>query len=373
MKINNWALLAGLAVLGTTIACGATPTPTSPASTSIGSADAGASGETLKIGAPTPTSPIGGTQLQTSTVVLTFTAPTGTYASFTPSYELELRNRAETVVANPTITTLSYTVTASLLLDSTHTWRVRAVYQGKVGPWSPTATFKTQVTAFISGNTLYDPLTLGITVGTRNGSTTFIPGQGLRLDNQDAHVRYNMPTTLTAGQFSMMILGADEGATNSDKSKVFSMQEGSGDLTSNDYRMTAELRGASYVPAGAVTCRIIDGDATQEHNIHDCRRIPLVFTSSRWYFWSFTWNTTSARLTVQLDNEAGATIYSQGVGLVHIYNPQPHTLYLGAPVGRAGNQDATINGGPIYKNVFAGPAARPSFPALLERFLGGGN
>ena len=131
MKMKHLALLAGVAVLGTTIACGATTTPTSPASTSVSSADAGANGETLKIGAPTPTSPIGGIQLQSTTVILTFTAPTGTFASFTPSYELELKNAAGTVVANPTLTTTSYTVTASLTLDSTHTWRVRAVYQGR--------------------------------------------------------------------------------------------------------------------------------------------------------------------------------------------------------------------------------------------------
>lgn len=373
MKMNNWALLAGVAVLGTTIACGATTTPTSPASTSIGSADAGASGETLKIGAPTPTSPIGSIQLQTSTVVLTFSAATGTYASFTPSYELELRNATGTVVANPTITTLSYTVTASLTLDSIHTWRVRAVYQGKIGPWSTTATFKTQVTAFISGNTLYDPLTLGLTVGTRNGSTTFIAGQGLRLDNQEAYVQYNLPTNLQEGQFSMLIKGADEGGAG-DKSKVFSMQEGTSSITDNDYRMTAELRGASYATPGAVTCRIITGDATDHGRIFDCPRIVNAFSSSRWYFWSFTWQTGTARLTVRVDNEAGAVLYDRSIGTgSRPYRPVPHTLYLGAPLSRAGLNDATIGGGPVFKNVFAGPTARPSFPALLERFLGGGN
>lgn len=371
MKMNNWALLAGVAVLGTTIACGTTPTPTSPASTSLSSADAGASGETLKIAAPTLTSPIGGIQLQTSTVVLTFGAVNGSFATFTPSYELELRNAAGTVVANPTITTTSYTVTASLTLDSTHTWRARAVYQGKVGPWSTTATFKTQVAAFISGNTLYDPLSTGITVGTRGGSTTFVAGQGLRLNNQDATLRYNLPTTLQAGQYSMLVLGADEGAVGSDKSKVFSMQEGSDDITTNDYRMTAELRGANYSSPGSVTCRIINGENTNEEDIHDCTRLQLSFDSSRWYFWSFTWDNTSARLIVRRDNEAGQIVYSQGVGLNHPYRPVPHTLWLGAPVGRAGNQDATIGGGPIYKNVYAGPSARPSFPAILERFFGG--
>jgi hypothetical protein len=377
MKQNNWLRLVAIAALGATIACGAAQTPTSPASASIGSGDAGASGETLKVGAPTPTSPIGGVQLTTSTIVLNFGAATGSYATISGlSYQIELKNPAGTVIANPTITTTSYTVTATTTFDTVYSWRVRATYQGAVGPWSSTVTFKTQVAAFISGNTLYDPLTTGLTVGTRNGSTTFIAGQGLRLNDRDATNRYNLPTTLDSGEFSMMILGADEGAVGSDKSKVFSMQEGSDDITTNDYRMTAELRGADYGGGpGAVTCRIITGNNDDTSQIHDCTRLVLAFNSSRWYFWSFTWNGNSARLKVQLDNEAGATIYSQGVGFNHAYRPTPHTLWLGAPVGRAGNQDATISGGPIYKNVYAGPTARPSFPALLERFLlpGGGN
>jgi hypothetical protein len=59
----------------------------------------------------------------------------------------------------------------------------------------------------------------------------------------------------------MMILGADEGSEG-DKSKVFAMQEGpdENDVTDDDYRMTAELRGRNYATPGAVTCRIIYGD-----------------------------------------------------------------------------------------------------------------
>ena len=59
---------------------------------------------------------------------------------------------------------------------------------------------------------------------------------------------YRLPQTLEAGEFSMMILGADEG-TEGDKSKVFAMQEGpdEGDITDDDYRMTAELRGAQLL------------------------------------------------------------------------------------------------------------------------------
>lgn len=372
MKLKNWPLLVGIAVLGTSVACGSTKTPTSPASTTLASGDAGPSGETLKIGAPTPTSPIGGIQLTTSTVVLTFTGVTGTYASFTPSYEIEFKNPAGTVIANPTITGTSYTVTATLVFDTTYTWRVRATYQGAVGPWSTTANFKTQVAAFISGNTLYDPLTTGLTVGSRNGSTTFIAGEGLRLDTQESFVRYNLPTTLEAGQFSMLIKGADEGGAG-DKSKVFAMQEGTGVITDDDYRMTAELRGRSYSTPGAVTFRIITGEASDEGFIHDGTRVQINFSSARWYFWSFTWQTGSARLVLREDSETGRVLYDQTIGTgSHPYRPSPHTLYLGAPPSRAGIQDATIGGGPVYKNVFAGPTARPAFPAVLERILGGG-
>ena len=59
----------------------------------------------------------------------------------------------------------------------------------------------------------------------------------------------------------MMVLNADEGNPG-DKSKIFSMQEGPdiNDITTDDYRMTAELRGRNYGAPGSVTFRIIPGD-----------------------------------------------------------------------------------------------------------------
>jgi hypothetical protein len=109
-----------------------------------------------------------------------------------------------------------------------------------------------------------------------------------------------------------------------------------------------------------VTCRIIAGDGVSR----DCTRIQKNFDSSRWYFWSFTWQTGSARLTVRQDSETGPVLYDSGVdnhGWTHPYRPTPHFLYLGSPAGRAGLIDATLPGG-TYKNVYAGPGPRPSFP-----------
>jgi len=367
MKQSSFMILCG-AVLMTGAACSGPSAPATAVGVPATNAAAGASGETLKTGAPAVIGPTGSVQLQTATVVLSWQAVTGRFASFTPSYQIELRDAAGTLVANPTVTGTSYTVTATLALDSVHTWRVRATYQDAVGPWSSTATFKTQVAAFISGNTIYDPLSTGITVGTRIGPTSFVANQGLKLEQQTSYVRYNLPTTLIEGEMSMLILGADEGNPG-DKSKVFAMQEGTDEFTDNDYRMSVELRGRDYSTPGAVTCRIITGAG----GIYDCPRIQLGFTSTRWYFWRFAWQTGQARLTVRLDNESGSVIYDQTISTgSRQYRPTPHTVYLGAPPSRAGVQDGTIGGGPIYRNFWTGPTARPSFPAVLERLLDGG-
>jgi len=182
---------------------------------------------------------------------------------------------------------------------------------------------------------------------------------GLKMLDHVSHVLYRLPQNLQQGEFSMMILGADEGSEG-DKSKVFAMQEGpdEGDITDDDYRMTAELRGRNYSEPGSVTCRIIAGDSVSR----DCPRIQRNFDSSRWYFWSFSWQTGRARLLVRADSETGPVIYDQTIGTgSHPYRPDPHFVYLGSPAGRAGVIDATLPGG-TYKNVYVGPGPRPAFP-----------
>jgi len=65
---------------------------------------------------------------------------------------------------------------------------------------------------------------------------------------------------------------------------------------------------------------------------------------------------------VRADGDSGPVIYSQTKSLGgRTYQPNPHILYLGAPIGRGGSLDATLPGG-VYKNVYAGPNARPAFP-----------
>ena len=354
-------------VLSLTVACGQrASSPASPSADGSNSPDAFADGSTLKATTPAIVSPTGGAQI-TDPIVLTASKAAGKFADIALSYQFQVRS-GSTVVYDSGVTggsgsgnNVSHTVPGTALAsDTSYTWRVRATFQGALGSWSADGSFKSPVGAFIRGNEIMDPLTIGRTVGEIRGPVQFT-AEGLKLLGHESHVLYRLPVTLQSGQFSMLIKGADEGSEG-DKSKVFAMQEGpdEGDVTDDDYRMTAELRGANYAAPGSVTCRIIMGDGQSR----DCVRVQKNFDSSRWYFWSFTWTTGNARLQLRTDSDTGAVIYDSGVdpaGGSHPYRPDFHFLYLGVPAGRAGLIDATLPGG-TYKNVYAGPNARPAFP-----------
>src|SRR3982751_4732909 len=299
-------------VLALAIACSkSTPNPTSPSATTPTETGAAADGSTLKVNAPTTTSPTGGVQVSDPTT-LTATTVSGKYASAPLSYRFQVRS-GSTIVSQGVVagsgSSVSF-VPTGLNQDTNYTWRVQATLQNADGPWSGDASFKTPVGAFIRGNEVMDPLTIGRTVGEVRGPVQFT-ANGLKLLDHTSHVLYRLPQNLQQGEISMMILGADEGSEG-DKSKVFAMQEGpdEGDITDNDYRMTAELRGRNYSEPGSVTCRIIAGDSVSR----DCPRIQRNFDSSRWYFWRFSWGNGRARMEVRRDSETGPVIYDNTIG-----------------------------------------------------------
>jgi hypothetical protein len=309
-------------------------------------------------------SPVGGAQ--PDTLVLTANKVTGKFnSSLNPSYEFRIKTSGGSVVSACTQVvgpgsgnTVSYTPTCTLDLDTLHTWSIRGTLNGANGPWSADTQFKTPLGGYNTGSEIYDPLYNGKTVGQINGPVTFT-SEGLRLNGHDSFIRYTFPTPLTAGEFSVMIKGADEGSEG-DKSKVFSMQQGDDpDITTNSYRFTAELRGANHPAPGAISCRMIAGDSVSR----DCDREQKTFQSTRWYFWRLTWNVGgSFTLSVRADGPNGPVIYSNTKGLSgRTYRPTPHMLYLGVPFGRNGALDATLPGG-TYKNLWVSSRPRPTFP-----------
>jgi hypothetical protein len=350
-------------VLGLTVACGQrASSPVSPTPEGSGNPDAAADGSTLKATIPVIVSPTGGAQV-TDPIVLTASKATGKFADIVPSYQFQIRSGSTVVYDSGTIagvssgTNVTHTATPPIEPDTTFTWRVRPVYQGAVGSWSADATFKSPVGAYIRGSEIRDPLTIGRTVGQIVGPVQFVK-DGLELMSQSSRVTYQLPQTLEAGEFSLMVTGFDEGSPG-DKSKIMSMQEGGGDITTNDYRFTVEKRGSSYFQPGAVTFRVITGGG--DENIHDGTRVPVGFSDERWYFWKATWGPNFAEVEVREDGPSGNRIYHARENTHHAYRPQPHVVHLGAPVGRAGPIDASIPG-TVYKNIWVSSAPRPPFP-----------
>ena len=367
MLHKRFVLSSAAALLAITVACSKSPeTPVAPSSGSESSTDAAADGSTLKATAPTAVSPINNAQPDGS-VVLVSTKSTGKFADISPSYEYEVKNSAGTTVYSRVTggegagANVSHTVEGSLEFDAPHTWRVRGVVASAVGPWSAAASFRTPSGGYMNTDPeVFDPLTNGRTVGIPIG-VRFLGTEGVQFGGHDSRISYALPRNLQAGEVSVMVKGIDEGSPG-DKTKVFTMQEGGGnDITDNDYRMTVEKRGISYETPGAVTWRIIMGDAGDHGRIIDAPgRIAVGFSDERWYFWKFTWGNRAA-LEVREDGPNGRVIYatSRGTGSF-IYRPVPHYVHLGTPVGRAGPLDASIPGA-IYKNLWVSARPRPVF------------
>ena len=113
------------------------------------------------------------------------------------------------------------------------------------------------------------------------------------------------------------------------------MQEGPdiNDITTDDYRMTAELRGRNYGAPGSVTFRIIPGDGEP----CDAERRSGQLQQQHWYFWRFSWRSGVARLEVKENGPNGRTVFDTQHGMRrHPYRPVPHYIHLGSPMGRAG-------------------------------------
>ncbi len=166
--------------------------------------------------------------------------------------------------------------------------------QGKVvSDWSAVGKFRSRLVGFNRAGTLYDPLIHGETVGTIVGSATFIPGKGIKLDNGQSYVKYLLPETISAGEFSMEVEGLMANAPGN-KAKVFGMQEGQGDFITNRYRVDIQYRGTTGVPPNAIQWRVLYGSSTD----HDVRYEPdtakrfasvYLLDPGTTYYWKATW------------------------------------------------------------------------------------
>lgn len=357
--VRTLTVVAAAASLAVTFACSGGDEPLSPASPTVSvptGGDAAPDGSTLKVTAPEPVAPANAAELEDFEVVLQVNPAT---PKFTNSIQLAYRFQlleGSAVLRQSSASSARTWRLSNLENDKTYGWRARAEHEGAFGPWSETRTFRTpdQPEAYSIPGELYDPLLNGESVGDIIGSTTFVAGKGLRLNNQLSRIKYVLPRTVRSGEFSMLITGLRTN-TEGNKTKIMAMGEGDADITTNDRRMTIEKRGD---PPGIIAWRFTS--YLDRVDTVGGERVKREFNPNRDYFWVATWRNQFFRLRIYEGGVNGRLIYNFGKPYDGPYDPTPHHAWAGGPPGRVGPISGSVDG-MVVRQVYLGERPRPSF------------
>jgi len=352
------------------VGCGS-KSPAAPTPTSTGP----------KLTAPTPDSPSEGAAA--GTFRPTFVVRNGTSdQTGARLYEFQISDRSDfssapasvvhafTVIARQTSIpegtdgTTSYTPDFDLQPTTRLYWRARLIQGTTASDWSTMRSFTTPIAGYSRAGELYDPLVAGSTVGVPVGSTTFLPGKGIRINNGNSYVRYQLAQPIDNGEFSMEVEGLSPNGPGP-KLKVFSMSDGTGDVYRSAYLLVAQYRGAGGNPDNCIAFKVLLGDPFFKLEPDFGTRAGAVMSldPSHAYFWKGTWSN-GFRLLVK-DGINGRPLYDVGMTVADLdtkvaatYNPSPHFAYLGANNGPFGEEDGSWPGA-VYRNVWIGRGPRP--------------
>ena len=281
-------------------------------------------------------------------------------------------NASKTNVSEGTTTT-SVALDADLQPATRYWWRARMTQGTTISDWSATRTFLSQVVGYNQPGELYDPLVNGSTIADlRFKRTTFVPGQGLRVDDSDSYVMYKLAQTVSAGEFSLDAIGlsAFPVSENPDtgKLKILSMCDCPANfpLYASAWLMDVQYRGFNGNPPQAISFKMLLGVDADDHKLEPDlgTRIASVrnLSAANTYYWKAVWGG-GVNVTVQ-DGGAGAqtgqggnTIYNYGQTSTFAYFPIPHYAYLG--VNNSGSETGSW---PLttYRNVWIGSKTRPT-------------
>jgi hypothetical protein len=250
-------------------------------------------------------------------------------------------------------------------------WRARLVQGSTNSDWSPAGAFRTKLVGFNRPGELYDPLVHGETVGTPVGAFTFVPGKGLRIDSETSFVRYELPQTVSEGEFSVEVEGLRPDGPGQ-KLKIFSMMDGFGDLISSKYQLSVQYRGRNGNPDNCISFKAVwgDDDVKLEPDFAQRAAAAMALNPAQTYLWQASWTRTSFRLVLRDGGINGAVLYDRtmtapdGTGP---YAPVPHVAYLGAN-SAIFNTETGSWPGVTYRNVWLGTRPRPaSLGSALRR------
>jgi hypothetical protein len=329
----------------------------------------GGSGGTGQLTAPTPDSPGDDEQLGTLKPTLVVRNGTSTRTG-TKTYEFQVSDSSgfgtiaatKSGVAEDISGKTSTTLDSDLQAATRFYWRARLVQSGVNSDWSTTGKFKTKIAGYNRAGELYDPLVSGDTVGTPSGSTSFVTGKGLKINDGNSYVAYPLPQTMSSGVFEMEVEGLYVNGPDA-KMKVFSMFDGTGNLTGSRYEMSAQYRGLAGNPNNCISFKVVWGSSSViiEPDLALRQQSVLSLNAAQTYFWQGTWTSSSFRLVIRDGGPTGGVVYDRTLSAPGpgTYSPSPHYAYLGATSGRYG-QDTGSWPGVTYRNVWLSDKPRPT-------------
>ncbi len=328
-------------------------------------------GSLLKATAPTPQSPINGVKVPQGTpVTLVIANSTTPYTNLIALvYRFEVSDSAgavaDSVIVPSGSGTTSHTVTAGLNGDQTYQWRARPEYQGLAGPWSTMASFVApQNEGYNRPGALYDPLVNGKTIGTVGGSgnVTFVPGQGIRMNDQLAYVIYELPQVFSSGEISVEVTGLQPDGSPG-KGRIFSILDRLGaPASSAKHSINVQYRGAGGAPANCITFKAILGD--NAHSVEAANRFNNIFIldPSIVYLWQASWTPTSVRVLVKAGGATGSVVYDETANATSgttDWNPAVMYAFLGTNNASYTGFDGTHEGMTL-RNLWVGSTPRPA-------------
>lgn len=377
MRVSR-VFIVGLALV-VTAACSGSESPLAPANSASAR---------LSLTAPTPESPADAAQL--TTLRPTLVVKNGTSdQSGAKVYEFQISDKSDfsttassrfaafTVLAHATNVpegaggTTSYTPDFDLQPTTRLYWRARMLQNGLASGWSTTRSLNTALVGYSRPGELYDPLANGSTIGVAVGSTTFVTGKGIKINDGNSYVRYQLAQPLAAGEFSMEIEGLHANGPGP-KLKVFSMSDSTFDVYRSPYLLVAQYRGVGGNPDNCIAFKALLGDPffKLEPDFGTRAAAIMALDPARTYFWKGSWS--NGFTLVVKDGINGPALYNYGqtvlemTGQNAVYNPTPHYAYLGANNGPYGEEDGSWPGA-VYRNVWISSNPRPaSLGSALE-------
>jgi hypothetical protein len=358
-------MLPALVLAGVVAACGGSKSPTSP-TTPTGPAT---------LTKPGLDSPADGQQLDNVRPTLTIVNGTSNQAG-AKGYEFEISdNSAFTASANANVSSpavaedpsgkTKYTVTQDLQPTTKYYWHARTVQGSSKSDWSSARAFKTKLVGYNKPGALYDPLVNGETIGTIGGSgnITWVPGQGIRMNDERAYVVYQLPQVISSGEMSVEVTGLQpDGPPGKGKPRIFSMLDQLGRIASSShYSFNVQYRGAGGAPANCITFKAILGD--NAHSLEVDNRFNNIFLldPSTVYLWQAFWTPTSFRLAVKTGGATGSVLYDETANATSgttNWNPAQMFAFLGTNNGQFVEFDGTRIGMTL-RNLWVSSSPRP--------------